>query len=76
MAGRGRVAAVSIVLSEAERRELQGLAGRRKTAQGLARRAKIVLAAAEGLQNKQIVERLGIDANTVSKWRRRFAQRR
>lgn len=67
MAGRGRVAAVSTVLSEAERRELEGLVGRRKTAQGLARRAKIVLAAAEGLQNKQIVERLGIDANTVSK---------
>lgn len=76
MAGRGRVAAVAIVLSDAERRELEGLAGRRKTAQGLARRARIVLAAAAGSQNKQIVERLGIDANTVSKWRRRFAERR
>ena len=76
MAGRGRVAAVAIVLSDAERRELEGLAGRRKTAQGLARRARIVLSAAAGLQNKQIVERLGIDANTVSKWRRRFAERR
>jgi transposase len=42
----------------------------------LARRAQIVLAAAEGLQNKAIVARLGIDANTVSKWRRRFAERR
>lgn len=76
MAGRGRVAAVPIKLSEAERRELEGLARRRKTAQGLARRAQIVLAAAEGLQNKAIVARLGIDANTVSKWRRRFAERR
>ena len=75
--GRGRVAAVAIVLSDAERRELEGLGGgRRKTAQGLARRARIVLAAAAGLQNKQIVECLGIDANTVSKWRRRFAERR
>lgn len=76
MAGRGRVVAVAIELSEAERRELECLANRRKTAQGLARRARIMLAAAEGLQNKQIVERLGIDANTVSKWRRRFAARR
>jgi transposase len=76
MAGRGRVAAVPIKLSGAERRELEGLARRRKTAQGLARRAQIVLAAAEGLQNKAIVARLGIDANTVSKWRRRFAERR
>ncbi len=76
MAGRGRVAAVAIELSAPERRELEGLANRRKTAQGLARRARIVLAAADGLQNKQIVAGLGIDANTVSKWRRRFAERR
>ena len=69
-------AAVAITLSEAERRELEGLARRRKTAQGLARRARIVLAAADGLENKAIVERLGADANTVGKWRRRFAERR
>ena len=31
---------------------------------------------AEGLENKAIVERLGADANTVGKWRRRFAERR
>ena len=68
-------AAVAITLSAAERRELEGLARRRKTAQGLARRARIVLAAAEGLENKAIVARLGADANTVGKWRRRFAER-
>ena len=68
-------AAVAIILSEADRRELEGLARRRKTAQGLARRARIVLAAADGLENKAIVERLGADANTVGKWRRRFAER-
>lgn len=76
MAGRGRVAAVAIELSEAERLELEGLANRRKTAQGLARRARIVLLAADGLQNKEIVACLGGDANTVGKWRRRFAERR
>ena len=69
-------AAVAITLSEAERRELEGLAPQRKTAQGLARRARIVLAAADGLENKAIVERVGADANTVGKWRRRFAERR
>ena len=68
-------AAVAITLSDAERRELEGLARRRKTAQGLARRARIVLAAVDGLENKAIVERLGADANTVGKWRRRFAER-
>lgn len=68
--------AVAIDLSAEERDELEGLSRRRKTAQGLARRARIVLAAAEGLENKAIVARLGVDANTVGKWRRRFAERR
>ena len=68
--------AVAIELTAEERRELEGLARRRKTAQGLARRARIVLAAADGLENKAIVERVGADANTVGKWRRRFAERR
>ena len=67
--------AVAIELSAAERRELESLARRRKTAQGLARRARIVLAAADGLENKAIVETVGADANTVGKWRRRFAER-
>ena len=69
-------AALAITLSEAERCELEGLARRRKTAQGPARRARIVLAAADGLENKTIVERVGADANTVGKWRRRFAEHR
>lgn len=71
----GRVA-VAITLSGAERRELEGLARRRKTAQGLARRARIVLAAADGLENKSIVDLAGTDASTVGKWRRRFAEPR
>ena len=69
-------AAVAITLSASERRELGGLARRRKTAQGLARRARIVLAAADGLENKAIVEQVFADANTVGKWRRRFAEHR
>src|ERR687896_1697944 len=76
MAGRGRVPAVSIDLSDLERGELEGLSRRRRTAQGLARRAQIVLAAAEGLENKQIAAQLGSDPATVGKWRRRFAERR
>jgi uncharacterized protein YjcR len=31
-----------------------------------------VLAAAQGAENKQIAERLGIAPNTASKWRKRF----
>lgn len=66
--------AVSINLTLDQRAELEGLVRRRQTAQGLARRAEIVLLAADGLQNKEIVARLGKDANTVGKWRRRFAE--
>jgi hypothetical protein len=47
-------AAVVIELSGGEQHELEGLAGRRRTAQGLARRARIVLLAAKGLENKEI----------------------
>lgn len=68
--------AVAIELTAAERAELEGLASRRRTAQGLARRARIVLAAAAGLENQLIARTLGADENTVGKWRRRFAERR
>ena len=40
--------AVAIDLTQSERRELESLASRRKTAQGLAQRARIVLMATEG----------------------------
>jgi transposase len=68
--------AVAIELTPAERAELEGLAGRRRTAQGLARRARIVLAAAAGVENQVIGRTVGADENTVGKWRRRFAERR
>src|SRR5262252_2576750 len=68
--------AIVITLTAAERVELEGLASRRRTAQGLARRARIVLAAADGMENQVIAEVVGADQNTVGKWRRRFAERR
>jgi transposase len=46
------------------------------TAQGLARRAQIVLLASDGIENKEIAARLGAMPNTVGKWRRRFAEQR
>ena len=63
-------------LSEAERAELMSLASRRKTAQALALRARIVLACAEGGQNKAVAAELGLDRQTVGKWRRRFIEQR
>src|SRR5216683_14111 len=67
---------IAIELTAAERGELEGLASRRRTAQGLARRARIVLATAAGLENQVIARTVGADENTVDKWRRRFAERR
>jgi len=66
----------ALVLSEAERAELAGWARRRKTAQALALRARIVLRAAEGLSNTAVADELGIAKHTVGKWRERFARLR
>jgi transposase len=68
--------AASIELSAEERAELGRLVRRRRTTQGLAQRAQIVLLAAEGHESKAIAHSLGIMPNTVGKWRRRFAEHR
>jgi transposase len=47
---------------------------RPKTAQALAQRARIVLAAAEGRSNSAVAADLGLTARTVGKWRRRFLE--
>jgi transposase len=46
-----------------------------KTEQRLALRARIILAAAAGPKTAQIAQVLAIRPATVSKWRRRFAQK-
>ena len=65
-----------LILSDDERAELKSLTMRRKTAQALALRARIVLTCAEGGQNKEVAAKLGLDRATVGKWRRRFVERR
>src|SRR6516164_9566958 len=49
--------AVKVVLTDEERAQLQAWARRPKSAQALALRSRIVLAAAEGLGNTQVAER-------------------
>ena len=65
--------AVAIDLTATERGELEALRRRHGTAQALARRARIVLLAADGLTNSAIAQGLGIAKHTVGKWRNRFA---
>jgi transposase len=68
--------AQSIELTEGEIKTLTGWSRGRRTAARVIKRAKIVLMAAEGEQNKTIAELLGIDRRQVSRWRRRFVQKR
>ena len=68
--------AVAIVLDDAERRELTALTRKHGAPQALAERARIVLAAAGGLNNKEIAAKVGVCAATAGTWRNRFAERR
>src|SRR6266571_1286564 len=71
-----RGTAVKIVLSAEERGELETRVRRRKSSHGAATRARIVLLAAEGLNNSTIAKKLDISRLTVGTWRRRFAKKR
>ena len=65
-----------ITLTDADRETLTQWARRPKTAQALALRVRIILAAAEpGAKNTAIARRLGVTMPTVTKWRNRFAAR-
>jgi transposase len=66
----------AIVLSEEERVVLERWARRPKTAQALAFRCRVLLAAAEGRSSIEIADELGCNASTVGRWRVGFAARR
>jgi transposase len=63
-------------LSDSERSELRALTSRRKTGQGVALRARIVLACAQGAENREVAAQLSVDKDTVGRWRRRFLEHR
>ena len=68
--------ATPLTLAAEERGELERLVRRRKTAQDLALRAKVVLRCAEGATNQAVAREAGVCAHTVGKWRERFAKDR
>ena len=73
--GRGRPKE-ELVLSEAEREQLHVWSRRRKTAQALALRSRIVLACSTGAENQAVAAELKIARQTVCKWRGRFLKMR
>jgi len=59
-------------LTVEERETLQRWTRRRKSAQALALRARIVLGCDQGKTNKAVARRLSVTPQTVGKWRERF----
>ena len=68
--------ASAIALTAEERGHLDRLLRRRKVARGQAQRAEIVLRAADGLNNCEISDAVGVTRQTVRVWRDRFARHR
>jgi transposase len=67
---------VALILTEDERRRLDSLAHRSRSAPQVARRARIILACAEGADSKVVARRLHVTPATVCKWRGRFLTNR
>src|SRR5947209_17939460 len=64
--------ATQVVLTEKEQEALTRISRRYRSEQQVARRARIVLAAAEGQSNARIARELAINVDTVRLWRDRW----
>jgi len=64
--------AAAVVLTDDERAQLVAWARRAKSANALAMRSRIVLAAADGLGNTAIAAKLNVAVSSARKWRSRF----
>lgn len=66
--------APAIVLTDEQESELSRLSRSKRSSVRLAQRARIVLLAAQGMQNKDIAEELGIGRVQVARWRERYLE--
>lgn len=66
----------ALTISDAEREELESWLRRRQMPAAEQQRARMVLLSTEGLPASDIGERVGVSAETVGKWRKRFEQSR
>jgi putative transposase len=64
--------AKEVKLSDAERQGLEKLTKRHQVGQQIALRARIILAAADGQKNKEIVQNYHVTADTARLWRNRW----
>src|SRR6266849_1828671 len=67
---------VALIVTADERQRLDSLAHRSRTAAHVARRARIILACADGRETTTIARRLHVSPTTVCKWRTRFLRDR
>jgi len=65
-----------LTLTEDEQERLQSMAHRARSHPLLARRARVVLACAQGLANKTVAKKLRCSLGMVGKWRSRFLKAR
>lgn len=61
-----------VTLSAGDRERLESTVRKLTASQRDVQRARIVLAAGDGIDNVVIAEQVNADVNTVSKWRKRF----
>lgn len=65
-----------LILTHEERDQLERWVRRRKSAQDLALRSRIVLACASGASNSEVAQVVAVSLPTVRKWRSRFLEQR
>lgn len=63
-----------VVVSDRQRAILRRLSRSRKSAASLVERSRLILLAAEGLNNQDIALELGVDRQRVRRWRNRWAR--
>lgn len=63
-----------LVLAPAVRQELEVMTRSTRVRAGLARRADLILALADGLSYEAMRAKWGASASTISRWKRRFQE--
>lgn len=67
--------AIEIHLTQKEKDNLEKVARSRKASLRLIERSKIILSAADGMNNIEIAEQLQMSAHKVGRWRKRYAEK-